>query len=597
MKLLRFFKDRLRGLTVAVTRFPLTTIFLIFAVMINAMDIQSDKDLSKILLTLIVGVFLSAVSQVSYERFFIKTTIRYILMGIVLILTGGYYLIIMPAPTLGLEMTIRTSVALFALLFTFIWIPVNKSNGRINFNNSFMITFKSIFNSLFFSGVLYIGFAIIITAIDQLIFSIDYKTYSHAANLIFILFTPMYFLSLIPIFPGNQNQDQEKVKHQTDRIIKLSSPPKFFEILISYIIIPLIAVFTVILLIYILQNIGGEFWRDNLLEPMIVTYSITVIVVYLLASEIENKFTLLFRKILPKILVPIVLFQMISSILSLSDTGITHTRYYVILYGLFAAIAGGCLSFLPVRQNGIVAALLILFSLFSILPPVDAFTISKSSQIEIVEKVLVENNMLENYTIQPNGNITNEDKKIITGAMNYLSMMDYDKEIEWLPKDFNFYEDFSETFGFKEYYGRDENNEYVYVSLEPNVSIPITGYDVFVNSNIYFYHNEKNTDDNVVSFDKNGEAYTLMKEGLEDQVIYKVYNAEKERIIEFETKEIFDKYYDYQTSKEFLAIEEATFMVENEYASIKVIPYSVNIDKTSDASSFMMELYVFVQIK
>ena len=54
--------------------------------------------------------------------------------------------------------------------------------------------------------------------------------------------------------------------------------PKFFEILISYIIIPLIAVFTIILLVYIIKNIGGEFWSDNLLEPMIVSYSIFVIV-------------------------------------------------------------------------------------------------------------------------------------------------------------------------------------------------------------------------------------------------------------------------------------------------------------------------------
>ena len=96
---------------------------------------------------------------------------------------------------------------------------------------------------------------------------------------------------------------------------------RFFEVLISYVIIPLIAVFTIILLIYIVQNIGGEFWTDNLLEPMIVSYSITIIVVYLLASEIENKFTVLFRRILPKILIPIVIFQVISSLLSLSKTG------------------------------------------------------------------------------------------------------------------------------------------------------------------------------------------------------------------------------------------------------------------------------------
>ena len=163
----------------------------------------------------------------------------------------------------------------------------------------------------------------------------------------------MYFLSLIPIFPGvkNNSKNQEKMDLQKESIDESAHCPKFLEVLISYILIPLIAVFTLILVIYIIKNIGGEFWTDNLLEPMLVSYAITVILVYILASEIENKFTAFFRKVFPKVLVPIVLFQITSSILSLADTGVTHTRYYVILFGLFAAVSGVLLSFLPVKKR------------------------------------------------------------------------------------------------------------------------------------------------------------------------------------------------------------------------------------------------------
>ena len=376
---------------------------------------------------------------------------------------------------------------------------------------------------------------------------------------------------------------------------------KFFEILISYIIIPLIAVFTIILLVYIIKNIGGEFWSDNLLEPMIVSYSITVIVLYLLASELENKFTVLFRKILPKVLVPIVVFQIISSLLSLSETGITHTRYYVILYGLFAAVSGILLSFLPVRKNGSVAALLIIFSIFSIVPPVDAFSISKSSQINLVEKVLLENKMIEEDTITPNSNVSNEDKKTITNAMSYLNTMDYTKELAWLPKDFDYYEDFSDTFGFMEYYESDKLNESVYVSLEPNTSISITGYDTFVYSNIYFYSNEPankaNNEENLVTFEKGGDRFSLMKVMTEDQSLYKVYNEHQEELIYFDTKVILDKFYDFPVSKERLPIEEATFTAENENASLKVVAQNVNIDKMTNNTNYMMDLYIFVKVK
>ena len=599
MKIIAFLENRLRGLTDAISRYPLTTAFLVIAAIINTIDINNDKDLSKTLLTLVVGAFLSAVSQVVYERFFSKTSIRFGLMIFVILLTVGYYLIILPASTLGMEIITRTAVALFALLFAFIWVPVIKS--KISFNNSFMIAFKSFFNSLLFSIVIYGGVALIISAIDLLIFSIDYRAYSHAGNIIFIIFTPIYFLSLIPIFPAQSNKDPDETKRLTAVALKAANCPKFFAILISYIIIPLIVVFTIILLVYMIKNIGGEFWSDNLLEPMIVSYSISVIVVYLLASELENKFTVLFRKILPKVLVPIVVFQIISSLLSLSETGITHTRYYVILYGLFAAVSGLLLSFLPVRKNGIVAALLIAFSIFSIIPPVDAFSISKSSQINLVEKVLSENGMIEEHVIKPNSNLSNEDKKKITNAMSYLNRMDYTKELEWLPQDFDYYKDFSDTFGFMEYYESDNMTESVYVSLEPDTSISITGYDTFIYSNIYSYHDERinkgNNEESLVAFEKGEDRFNLMKVVTEDQILYKVYNEHQEELIYFDTKVILDKFYDFPVSKERLAIEEATFTTENENASLKVVAQNVNIDKMTTDTNYMMDLYIFVKVK
>ena len=156
MKIIAFFKSRLRGLTDAISRYPLTTAFLVIAAIINAIDINNEKDLSKTLLTLAVGAFLSAVSQVVYERFFSKTSIRFGLMIFVIVLTAGYYLIILPIlTTLSMEIMIRTAVVLFALLFAFIWVPVIKS--KISFNNSFMIAFKAFFNSLLFSVVIFRG--------------------------------------------------------------------------------------------------------------------------------------------------------------------------------------------------------------------------------------------------------------------------------------------------------------------------------------------------------------------------------------------------------------------------------------------------------
>jgi hypothetical protein len=590
MKWMKKLKDRLTGMTDAIARYPLTTAFLLVAAIINAYDISTHKSISKFLLAAVVGAFLSAVAQVAYERFFSKVSARLILMGAVVLLSAGYYLIIWPAPKLSMEIELRTAVALFALLIAFVWVPVIKS--KVSFNKSFMIAFKSFFNSLFFSGVLFGGISIILTSINLLIFSISSDTYPHMANIVFILFAPMYFLSLIPVFPGAQAPDQ----HPSEAIETSARCPKFLEILISYIIIPLIAVYTLILVTYIIKNIGGKFWTDNLLEPMLVSYAITVILVYILSSEIENKFTAFFRKVFPKILVPIVLFQITASILNSTDTGITHTRYFVILFGFFAAITGLLLSFLPVRKNGIVAALLIVFATVSIVPPVDAFTISRTSQTNTLENVLVKNNMLKDNKIEPNAKISSIDKQTITNVVFYLQQMEYTKNIKYLPKNFNAYNDFYQTFGFKEEYkNREIPNESIYLGLNQPAPITITGYDTFVQFDI-FSGQKNSSDGKICDIEKRGEKFTLNRDFNNDRIDLILVGEDGQELIRYNTQAIYKRFDNYTTMKGQMSVKEATFTKENDKAKMTIVVQNVGIEKANEQNNNAI-LNVFIQIK
>lgn len=595
MKYINKLQDRLRGLNDAIARYPLTAAFLLAATVFNAFDINTGEDYSKVLITFVVGAFLGAVLQVAHERFFYKSANRMILMGVAALLTAGYYLIIMSAPKLGVEIGIRTSVALFTLLIAFIWVPVIKS--EISFNESFMAAFKSFFISLFFSGVIMGGISIIIAAVDQLLFPVNYKSYSHGANLIFVLFAPMYFLSLIPVYPGEVEKDksQETIDAQKERINNAAHCPRFLEILISFILIPLIAVFTIILIIYIIRNIGGKFWTDNLLEPMLVSYSITVILLYILASGLENKFAVFFRRVFPKVLVPIVLFQIVSSVISLGDTGITHTRYYVILFGIFAAAAGVILSVMPVRKNGIVAAMLIVIALISIVPPVDAFTISRASQTARLKSVLLKNAMLDNNMIKPNASIPEADKKTIVKAFDYLRMMEYTDKIEWLPKDFSRYDDFYSTFGFNEYEVPGNINQQVYVNIEQKTPIDIAGYDNLIQLNVNMPGN--NIAEKVCEIVKSGKSYTLLKYTDKDQCDVYLTGENNQELIRFSTREIFDKFNNFSANKGLISTEQATFTKENAFAKLTLVVQNLNMNKTTDQTYYGADFYVLVKIK
>ena len=403
------FKDSLRtaykGMGRSISRYPLTVLFLIAVAVLNGIMIEQPKeDYARYLFTFLVGALLSIVGQMIYERFFTQANARYLLMGGAALLALGYYFAVGPQTLYNLAISVKTGVALFALMIAFIWIPSIKS-VKVPFHRSFLSAMKAFFITILFTGVLSGGISAIFYATDYLLFNIDYKILSHLLNVVVSLFAPIYFLSMTPLYPGKREElipDEAWAKRE-ETLERQFSVPRFLDILISYIIIPLTAVYTLILLAYVILNIRGEFWTNNLLEPMLVSYAIIVIIVYILACNLENKFALLFRKIFPKILVPIVVFQTIASFLKIQEMGVTHGRYYVILFGIFATIAGLIFSFMKPKHNGLIAIALLVLSAISIIPPIDAFTVSKNNQISFLEQKLTENNMLENNEIVPKG--------------------------------------------------------------------------------------------------------------------------------------------------------------------------------------------------
>lgn len=589
-------QNALKGLTNAITRFPLTTLFLLGAVIVNAIDINGGGDYSKYLLTLIVGAILGAVAQVIFERFYQGSYSRLALNGGAALLTVGYYLIIMPLPELSMEISIRTAVALFALLIAFIWIPAIKS--KASFNESFMIAFKGFFISLFFAGIIFAGTSIIMAATNELLFEVDSEAYSHAANIIFILFAPIYFLSLIPVYYGkaDENQNEESMELKEDKIGKMANCPKYLEILISYIIIPLTAVFTLILGVYIATNLGSDFWSDNLLEPMIVSYSITVILVYILASRLENRFAQLFRKIFPKVLVPIVIFQVIASVMKIGDTGMTHTRYFVIVFGIFAIASGIIFSILPVRKNGIIAVILIVISVISIVPPVDAFTVSRNNQTAILHDTLIKNNMLDDNRIKPSPNISSGDREKIVEALGYLERLDYTERIPFLPSGFNYYSDFEKVFGFNMYEPQDES-KFAYFRLNDKAMLDIAGYDVLTETAVIISRNNKN-DEVIGNINKTGKSFVLKKVTTSKDCIISLVEENEQELLSFSTKEIFEKFNESDSSvKEIISLEEATFSKENEDAAITVVVKTLNMETSTDSFYYNADIIILVKIK
>ncbi|HKM33630.1 MAG TPA: DUF4153 domain-containing protein [Lachnospiraceae bacterium] len=583
---------RVYDLSGAITRYPCTCMFLLLGTIVNTVSIYREVEYEKQLLTCAVGAIFCAVIQMIYERYFIKQKIRIFmyLAGFVLILC--YYYLLLAAPELSLEMRIRTGAALLALFFAYILVPSIKS--RVSFNESFMIMFKSFFVSVFYAGVLYGGISLILSAIQNLIYPIGSKFYGYSATWVFAMFTPLFFISQIPVYPGRKEQVAEDGSGQAEKIKKAAGCSRFLEILISYIIIPLAEIFTLILIIYIARNVRGEFWTNNLLEPMLVSYAVAIILISILSSRLDNKFCSFFRTIFPKVMIPIVLFQIASSILSILATGFTHTGYFVLLFGIFAVTAGVVLSLGKVEKNGIVAGLLIGFLIFSIIPPVDAFTISKLSQQNVLEQVLVKNGMLKGNKISKVSTISNDDKYQIISAVQYLERMKYTEKISWMPKDFDVYEDFYNTFGFYEYDAVIDKNRSVTVFLGEQEAIQLTDFE-------YMAHTYINSNETmkplICAITHDGIQYTLEKRKIKDNFELVLSDENKNELIVFDTKEIFDRYQSYAVEDKELTQEEATFYGENEKIGMSVVVQESSLYYSDTDMTYFSNFYIFLNFK
>lgn len=590
MKLTERIIQSMQGLIQALLRYPLTSIFLLATAIVNGLSIHRSgfDQYDRLLATFIVGALLSLVAQGLYERFFTDPVKRWLLAAGAVIVTGLYYVTLTNTTDFNMILSIRTAVLVFALIIGFIWVPTIKE--KLEFDESFLVVFKSFFTSVFFAGVIMLGVSLILGATDQLLFNVDYQAYPHAANIIFVIFAPMYFLSLIPRY----HRDEQELEHK----IKWS---RFLEVLVAYIIIPLVSIFTVILVLYILLNIRGEFWTDNLLEPMLVTYSIVVIFVYVLSGSLDNKLVHQFKRIFPKILVPIVLFQTIASLLKIQEEGLTHGRYFVIMYGVFAIISGILFSIYRGRKNGIVAMLLIILSVISIVPPVDAFSVSRRSQINRLEEILSENGMLVDGEIRSTSEVSQEDRRAIANATSYIDQMNYTEDIPWLSDDFSYYTDFEEVFGFSPYEleDRQEIPRYIGYRRAQEEVINIAGYQYMIE--LHFPNDREDLPPDQRSAP---ETITLQEEefefGWEDseerQGFYLRGSQDNQELF-IDIDEILSRFEEGDAQNQPISQEEATFQTNRDGKQMAVIINFLDAHEQNREKYYSGDAYILIGIE
>lgn len=496
-----------KGIFRAILRFPLTGISLVGAAILICYMISLRGTppvmVEKLMFTSLFAAILGMAAQFAFERFKEMERLRPAAYGISALVIAGYFMILWPVPAISSEISIRTFVAVFAMICAVLWFPSVKE--KADFNKVALIHFKAVFTSVLYAAVLSAGIAAIIAAVDILLINVDNDAYAYMMTIIWVMFATVYYLSLLPKFNSLEESDLELTR-------KAEKYPRFLEILVSYIAIPLVGAYTLVLLIYFVKILVTTKWPSGQLGPMVLAYSATGLLLFVLSSLLENRFAILYRKIFPKILIPIVVVQLISVSIRLNAYGITESRYYVALFGIFSIAIGILLSIRPVSKNSVIALLAAGVAIFSVIPPVDAFTVSRVSQTNRIEGILQSEGILKDGKLTPKADASEQTKIESTNILSYLENRKYLGDIKWLPSDFNVYEDIKNTLGFEPTYPNysENENQYYYVSLDTQIPMIISGYDISVMINSDRYAKDRGA--TPISFTIGDAKYELLAE-------------------------------------------------------------------------------------
>ncbi|MEN6314514.1 MAG: DUF4153 domain-containing protein [Clostridiaceae bacterium] len=572
-----YMKKMMNDIRATFSRFASVPVFLAAITVLVSLQIEEvftddrQQIVERIIFSLVAGAFFGATLEFVCERFGRLKKYRIYLQGITLIFSLMYYIFMSTEGKIEFIATIRLIVICFSLFAFYIWIPSYKN--RTIFSNNALAHFKACFISLLYSLVLSLGLIAIYFAIDLLLVKLDNDIPAHIANVMGIFFFPLYYLALLPDFNSSDEQMLEKSKAS-------SVYPKFLEILVSYIALPLITLFTAVLAIYLVKIVVTLKWPVGQLGPMLLWYSAVGLFLYVLCGKLENRFTQAYRKFFPIALIPLVLMQLYSVFIRVNAYGITESRYYLILFGIYSIVCAVALILSKGNKPGVITVFAAAFAIVSLIPPVDAFSISRASQTNRLENIMKRNNMFSSGKPTPKVDIPLEDKAEITNIMNYMYRMGHTSKVSWLPSGYNHYKDFQKVFGFEEQYGTvfPEPTGVTWYNgmIEQNLPIDIAGYATALKST--FYESIPSTE---IAFDLGGKAYKLNIRYLTDDVEFSIVDSFNKKQAVITLKPRLEKLLTEQKINQGSTISPADLTIDASGSDLKmrVILQSINFRK------------------
>ncbi len=557
----------------SVKRFPIP-IFLSIAAVITLIymgeSIGSDEELRRVVMTLVLGIPVYICIELYFERRN-KTNEKfkyliYIIAAICLAVYGYFCL-----EDLNMVQVTRYVGLIIIFITGFFFTSYIYKDGSFE-----MYVIKVL--GRFFTIVLYLGLIAILFTVDYLLgIEVKYEIYYYTWLIVVGVFAQCFFLGGMP---------------EKEEVIKVEKYPKVFKILMLYIIMPLISIYTIILYIYFAKIIITRQWPEGLVSHLVLWYGVISAGILFLTSPVKENspWVSKFVKVFPKAILPLIVLMFISMGIRVNAYGITENRYFVLALGIWVFGIMVYYSIIKKVKNIILPISLAIITFISICGPLSSYSLSKYSQNKRFEKFLIKNNMIENGKIVKAIDPVSKDDQIeLNSILDYFNRKHELKDIKYLPGNFTISDTervLGITYSNLNYESRYEH--FYFTSEEILEPIEIKDYDYLFNIISYQSAANKNSYGITVDYNKASNELKILEKG--KQIYNKNLNEYFNRII--------DKYGDNKTNS--IPVEDMQFEDETDKVKmkIKIDNFSGRRDLNYDhIESTEIQFSVFVKVK
>ncbi|ABR49073.1 hypothetical protein Amet_2923 [Alkaliphilus metalliredigens QYMF] len=570
-------------LDMSLKRFPITMLFGALAVAVSIFINHSSIPFGKtreiynhIVMALSLGIPLSLCIYVLFEGRTKSEKHHRILahVGSGLLLILYYFFFLKDMEMVTVTRYIGHSIFLY-LTFTFIPYLEKKENYEryvVKLLTRFIVTYL-------YSVILYLGIAAILGTINLLFDAgIPGKFFFDVFLIVVGIFAPGFFLADVPV----RNEE-----------ISPESYPKVLSVLLQFIILPLLSIYTLILYIYFGQILLTRELPQGLIGNLVLWYSIvsTVVLFFIYPLRKNSQWMKYFITCLPKLIIPLLGMMFVALWIRINAYGITEGRYFVLLIGLWVTCMMIYYALKRDVKNIVLAMTLAIVALATVTGPWSAYSISQISQNNRFQEILKRYDMIDQTSNikGPDRAFVEEDKREVSAIISYFERYHSLGDIKYLPNDFQVNQ-MEELFGFELYdqgWGGYQNRDHFsYYFNVMGHSIDIGGFDYFIEYTTYGDQNLQELKDGYAIVYDRGEK-VLEIQHLEETIYFK--NIE----------ELALEVHRQNTGTRNPTKEQMTFVDQNEVIKIQLVFKQINgfENRSIDEGSVEgMEFYVFISI-